>query len=478
MADYTKTTNFTAKDALSSGDPDKVIVGAEHDVEFDAIAVAIATKADDNAVPHLTGTETIAGNKTFSGNNTHSGTQLISGVTTMSAKPIWLAEGANVASATDCNIWSAADGNTVHITGTTTISDWGTAPQAGARMWVIFDGALQLTYDATTNKLNTNATNYTTVAGDRAEVYAETTSSYVVTIYPIDGSTVAQIVTADITDANVTQAKLANSSVGQAQLKTATQQTTGFAGGGGVNISFTGGAYTLGWGLQGGGDDSTAAVAAGNGAAYAYAIFLSPGGSPGVAYYFQASYITASPPYDLGDGDVPLFVYAEVTPSAQIVRVDVAQDPPWIYNGPNRINPHKIRYGSNGRNYYREREIIATHGSISAAIRAGVPRQVAINRLGTDQMVEVEITRAFKNRDMNVIPSPFSRKQDPSNVIVMLDPVSPLMERLLGVHEAGDPDMTVSGLLRQDYIRIGNTSLPRVTPSGVIAVNASWRPGA
>lgn len=112
--------------------------------------------------------------------------QTISAVKTHSAS-IWHAEGAAVASAADCNIWSAADGNTVHVTGTTTISDWGTAPQAGAGMWVIFDGALQLTYNATTNKLNTNATNYTTTAGDRAFVYAETTSSYVVTVFPLDG---------------------------------------------------------------------------------------------------------------------------------------------------------------------------------------------------------------------------------------------------------------------------------------------------
>ena len=33
MANYTKTTNFTAKDALTSGDPAKVIKGAEFDVE-------------------------------------------------------------------------------------------------------------------------------------------------------------------------------------------------------------------------------------------------------------------------------------------------------------------------------------------------------------------------------------------------------------------------------------------------------------
>jgi len=46
MTDYTKTTNFTAKDSLASGDSAKLIKGSEHDTEYDAIAVASATKYD------------------------------------------------------------------------------------------------------------------------------------------------------------------------------------------------------------------------------------------------------------------------------------------------------------------------------------------------------------------------------------------------------------------------------------------------
>lgn len=46
MSDFTKTTNFTAKDALSTGDPNKVIKGSQFDTEFDNIATASATKAN------------------------------------------------------------------------------------------------------------------------------------------------------------------------------------------------------------------------------------------------------------------------------------------------------------------------------------------------------------------------------------------------------------------------------------------------
>ncbi len=46
MSDYTRVTNFTAKDSLPTGDPEKLVTGQELQVEMDAIAVAIASKPD------------------------------------------------------------------------------------------------------------------------------------------------------------------------------------------------------------------------------------------------------------------------------------------------------------------------------------------------------------------------------------------------------------------------------------------------
>ena len=54
MANYIKATNFTAKDALPSGNSGKIIKGTEIDVEFTAIATAISSKADSNS-PTFTG---------------------------------------------------------------------------------------------------------------------------------------------------------------------------------------------------------------------------------------------------------------------------------------------------------------------------------------------------------------------------------------------------------------------------------------
>ena len=57
MSNYTKTTDFQAKDSLPTGDSGKIIRGSEFETEFDAISTAIATKAD-TAGPTFTGTLT------------------------------------------------------------------------------------------------------------------------------------------------------------------------------------------------------------------------------------------------------------------------------------------------------------------------------------------------------------------------------------------------------------------------------------
>jgi hypothetical protein len=58
MSNYTKTTNFTAKDTLPTGNAAKIIKGTDFDTEFDALVVAVASKAN-SASPTFTGTVTI-----------------------------------------------------------------------------------------------------------------------------------------------------------------------------------------------------------------------------------------------------------------------------------------------------------------------------------------------------------------------------------------------------------------------------------
>lgn len=98
-------------------------------------------------------------------------------------------EGSDVASAATTDIW-ATNGNTLHITGTTTITSFGTAPRVGAKRTVIFDGVLTLTDGANLNL--PGSANITTAANDFAEVYAETTTLFRVKYFRDDGKSVIE----------------------------------------------------------------------------------------------------------------------------------------------------------------------------------------------------------------------------------------------------------------------------------------------
>ena len=113
--------------------------------------------------------------------------RMTAGRFTAVAASITTAEGTAVASAATTDIWGDT-GNTKHITGTTTITSLGTAPQAGAHMWVIFDGALTLTHGA--NLSLPGSANITTAADDMAYVYADTTTQFDVVYFKKDGSAV------------------------------------------------------------------------------------------------------------------------------------------------------------------------------------------------------------------------------------------------------------------------------------------------
>lgn len=115
-----------------------------------------------------------------------------------------------VASASTCDIGAAAT-DRVSITGTTTITSFGT--DIDAIRFVSFMGALLLTHNATSLILPTGA-NITTAAGDCAIFASDASGNWRCLDYQrADGSALAigsnQVVTASITDNNVTLAKIA-----------------------------------------------------------------------------------------------------------------------------------------------------------------------------------------------------------------------------------------------------------------------------
>ena len=86
MSNYTKATNFTAKDGLPAGNSSKVVKGAELDTEFTAIAAAIASKSDSNS-PTFTGTP-LAPTASAGTNNTQIATTAFATAAAAAAFPV------------------------------------------------------------------------------------------------------------------------------------------------------------------------------------------------------------------------------------------------------------------------------------------------------------------------------------------------------------------------------------------------------
>ena len=173
MSDYTQIVNFTAKDALASGDPAKLAKGTELDAELAAISTAITSKADDSLSAHLAGVETLTGNKTFSGNSTFSGTiaasgaNSFSGINTFTKRVIWN-KGADIVSA--ATLVLGTDGNMFDVTGATGPITAITVP-AGKLFLLQFDSTPTLTHHATNLNLP-GAADIVVEAGDRFIGYA------------------------------------------------------------------------------------------------------------------------------------------------------------------------------------------------------------------------------------------------------------------------------------------------------------------
>lgn len=152
-------------------------------------------------------------------------------------------------------------------------------------------------------------------------------------------------------------------------------------------------------------------------------------------------YINSSPPYNLGDGGVPLFVFVKIRADGKMGGIYVADVPPWAYNGPTRVTTDRICKLSN-RNMQTVRKFNRETGEID--------------------VFEREVCDAVKNTDMPLIPHPFISMQ-PGERVVLLEPCA--TEKLHEIHLAGE---SIAGLLFDDYLRLGNdlrcASSPGVTP--------------
>lgn len=166
-------------------------------------------------------------------------------------------------------------------------------------------------------------------------------------------------------------------------------------------------------------------------------------------------YINSSPPIDLGDGDVPLFFFAEIDATGKIVSTYAADVPPWLYNGPTNAQPSIVSKVKDDQNRLTLKKM-------------RIQRMIDPVTKRVSDPVAVEVTNDLKNADMGIIPHPFPGAPNDSTII-LLDP--PETEELLYLHQAGEE---IHKLFRDDYLRLDNAPLNRACPVGVVPTRFKW----
>ena len=216
MSNYSKTTDFAAKDALATGNANKIVKGTEIDDEFDALQVAVNSKANTNNAA-FTGTPT-APTATSGTNNTQVATtafvQTASTTANISAGTIDNAVigGTTAAAGTFTNVIAddlTVDGTTLTVDATNNRVGIGTASPTEALSVTgnaTVSGTLTATGNVTAAKLNTTA----------IATKSTMTSSDVVLV--MDGNEIKKITQATLV--NFTQASVQVANTGYAPQNT------------------------------------------------------------------------------------------------------------------------------------------------------------------------------------------------------------------------------------------------------------------
>jgi hypothetical protein len=264
----------------------------------------------------------------------------------------------------------------------------------------------------------------------------------------------------------VFQLALEAAAVGRAELKNTTGSgsvtvTTG------VNTSYSlaGGSYA--WWTASATNSGPVGFGGGDLGAGVIGVYQNSGSSKD--FFVDERYIQASPPYDLGNGQVPLFVWAMIdNGSGAIVGTQVAPDPTWAYHGPTDVTPEYYR---GNRPYRRYAQVGGV--PLRSALRDRALAQQILAGDAPLEWVEREITTAFKNIDMGIVPHPFVGNDMTGRSVVLIDPVGRMAERLHAI-QADQGAREVRDLLLKDTLRLDNTPLDAITPPGVTAVRATF----
>lgn len=280
-------------------------------------------------------------------------------------------------------------------------------------------------------------------------------------------ATAPKLQTAAYATASVDQAAIGPNVVGQSEIKeSSAEYSTNSTSA--VFFTLSGGAYGFGLQLKTSTVSDAATHSSLRSVSTSYITQASLQTTSTIAY-LKETYITASRPYDLGDGEIPLFVFAQIDKTTKdIISVYAAPEAPWHYNGPTDIRGKLWKDGKK----YRERKDLSSLPFTYASAKADPVKlreyHAAFNEA---PIVYEEITQAIKNADMPLIPRPM--ESSASTEVIMLSPMSPLMVEFAEMMQ--HDEFSLNELLHEGRFAINSTALNLSTPPGVGAFDFKWK---
>lgn len=270
---------------------------------------------------------------------------------------------------------------------------------------------------------------------------------------------------------SVTQSVIAANAVGQSEIKTATAVQSIFISSGGtaVSLALIGASYSMITGL--GATNGSASLGLRDGTDVNGYVYFEKTGSTSVTGNVYSRYFQASPPYNLGDGDIPLFLYVILDSNGKPESVSVSHDPIWAYHGPTNIQVKRLCKVS-GRQFC---EAMLLPSGLSLLESKEKNPEEFLKYMNGDveaELTEIELTQSIKNKDKDLIPHPYTLNDNNGKTAVLLNPVSPLTERMSVLHDSGE---NVIKMIEKGYFIIDNENNGCCSAKGLMPVNFRFK---
>jgi len=163
-----------------------------------------------------------------------------------------------------------------------------------------------------------------------------------------------------------------------------------------------------------------------------------------------------------------------VDAAGNIVNLEVAEDPTWHMHGPTCLIPTSKARGPDGRMIkYRDEKVFADTGYTIVECARDYPELYAEYITGKRNpamtTVKRELTLAYKNSDMDIVPHPWIYNRPEyftGHTIIMADPFSTDMQMMGDLFKASNAKV-VHDTIKQSF-KFDNTALNRKGPPGVM----------